>query len=50
MPDDHMGLRAGIADVFNRRIIVSRYTNILAIYSETYSRPCAWFFIFRLQS
>ncbi|MBT0670117.1 TonB-dependent receptor [Novosphingobium profundi] len=40
-------LQAGVTNIFDKRYIQSGYTNALAIYSATYSRPREWFLTLR---
>lgn len=49
-PNDRMELQAGVTNIFDKRVIVSGYTNALAIYSGTFNRPREWFLTLRIQN
>jgi iron complex outermembrane receptor protein len=39
----------GVTNLTDERYVVSGYTNALAIYSATYSRPREWYLTLRYQ-
>lgn len=43
-------VQAGVSNIFDKRYIQSGYTNALAIYSATYSRPREWFLTLRYRN
>jgi iron complex outermembrane receptor protein len=50
LPDSKVELQAGVTNIFDKRYVQSGYTNALAIYSATYSRPREWFLTLRVQN
>ena len=42
-PNENLELMAGVTNLTDERVIVSGYTNALAIYSATYNRPQEWY-------
>lgn len=49
-PNEKFEIQAGVTNIFDKRVIVSGYTNAQAIYSATFNRPREWFLTFRVQN
>ncbi|WP_276327786.1 TonB-dependent receptor domain-containing protein [Sphingobium xenophagum] len=50
LPNDRMEIQAGVTNIFDKRIVVSGYTNAQAIYSGVFSRPREWFLTLRVHN